>query len=245
MRRITPLLLLLTFGCGRAAPAESSPKSRANEQGEIERHLRDIRRHAPEAPSPTARREAPTETIEANAAVETSEANAAAEMSEAARAQEISATHVHEHEHVDEPVFAQRGDAQPSAALPTPPAEHATDEATPLEITLSRVVVARAITEREPVGLSPFTHDVQRLYVFIEARNAGVPTTLEVRWIAPDGTAGQPIELALPTARRWRTWATTRRVHDRPGTWTAVVRDARGEERGRSTFEVSAAPSAA
>ncbi|MCB9596916.1 MAG: DUF2914 domain-containing protein [Sandaracinaceae bacterium] len=107
-------------------------------------------------------------------------------------------------------------------------------------VELSRVIVARRIEDREPVGLAPFDGDVDELFVFLDARNDGAPATLQVRWDAPDGTPGRAIDLQVPTARRWRTWATTNRVRGRAGTWTVVVTDASGREIARRSFTVDA-----
>ncbi|HJL16418.1 MAG TPA: DUF2914 domain-containing protein [Sandaracinaceae bacterium LLY-WYZ-13_1] len=97
----------------------------------------------------------------------------------------------------------------------------------PPAIELARVVVARDVADREPVGPAPLRADAERAYLFVEASNEGPEdATLSVEWIGPDGTRGRPIDLELPVAPRWRTWATTRRVAGTPGRWRVVVRSA-------------------
>jgi len=275
MRKLMPLILLLATACGESGPADGAPKSRTNEGGEIERHLRHIASDGPAArPFPTVAQRPTTAVLPDT---ETAPGEQAA--SEAARARAISEAHVHEHEHVDEPEVTEptaatethvaeahaaeeHADAHPAEAHPAearpaeaqvaqaeevPAAEASADPAEPPaapQVHLARVVAASSVVNREPAGAAPFSASVQEIYLFVEARNDGSPTTLEVRWIAPDGTPGRPVELQIPTSRRWRTWATTRRIHDRPGQWTAVVTDAAGRELGRSAFEISTAPSA-
>ncbi len=249
----------LSTGCGEADATDGSPKSRTNESGEIERHLRRITADDPPArPFPTIAQRPTTTVLPDTAAGQEPP-------SEAARARALSEAHVHEHGHVVEPSVAPAPETAAAAAeepaprvatappapapdpesVPRPEANPAEETSSaPSQVELTRVVVARAVTDREPVGAAPFGDDVEQLFLFVEARNDGSPTTLAVRWIAPDGTRGRAVDLEIPTSRRWRTWATTRRTHDRPGRWTAVVTDPAGRELGRRTFEVSSAPSA-
>ena len=112
-------------------------------------------------------------------------------------------------------------------------------------VSLTRAVVAQAIEGREPSGLAPIPASAERVFLFLEAANEGeAEATLEVEWIAPDGTRGEPIALEVPVAPRWRTWATTSRARGQVGAWTVVVREGDAELH-RSRFDVTADPAAA
>jgi hypothetical protein len=138
------------------------------------------------------------------------------------------------------PAAVAEAEEPPDGAAAEPDAADAASEPPPVE--LARVVVARDVEGREPVGAAPFADDVERVYLFVEARNDGPEgASLAVEWIGPEGTRGRPIALEVPVAPRWRTWATTRRVQGRPGRWTVVVRSAE-RELARRAFEVRPAP---
>jgi len=228
MRWMIPLTMVLALGCGEAEPGDEvgddTPKTRSNERGEIERHLGDGDRER-----------APSEV----GAEPRAEAEPARDRVRTAR-RVIEPAPEPEPEAVPEPelvTVADTDEPAPESAPVEAPAE-------PSQISVARVVVASAIEDREPAGAPPFAADVERVYLFVEARNDGSDSHLTVTWIEPDGTEGAPIELSVPSAPRWRTWATTSRASGRPGTWTAVVKDADGVELGRERFVVEAEPSA-
>jgi len=225
MRWMIPLMTVLALGCGEAEPGDGAgddtPKTRSNERGEIERHLGEGDRG-----------DAPPSEVGAEPRAEA----------------ETEPRRVRTARRVIEPAPQPEAAPEPTVAEATPePAPAVTPEASaeaPSSITVSRLVVASAIENREPTGAAPFAADVERVYLFVEARNDGEDSHLTVTWIEPDGTEGAPIELAVPNATRWRTWATTRRASGRPGTWSVVVESADGVELGRERFVVESEPSA-
>lgn len=109
----------------------------------------------------------------------------------------------------------------------------------PLKV--SRLVVARAVSGREPVGAArSFTAgDAERLHAFVELTNgARAAGEIFVTFTPPGGGAPHRIKLDVGAERRWRTWATTRRARV-PGAWSVTVTDAGGAVLGRTSFTVT------
>jgi hypothetical protein len=108
------------------------------------------------------------------------------------------------------------------------------------KLSVKRLVIAHGVKEREPVEPSEsFTEgEAERIYAFIEVGNPdAVDSTVFVSFVPDKGPEGGPIQLDVGAAPRWRTWAYTR-VATKPGSYHAVVRNARGEEIARTRFEI-------
>ena len=232
MRTIVAMCVAFSLlGCGHGTGEGESPKSRRNDVGPIERELRRTDEGSSEEPAPTAERERDVERVRPVAAARPTPRPASARERPSGASEAAPAA---------APEALEVADAE-TAGTDEPAAVAAVDEAEPApSLELTRVVVARAVEGREPVGLPPLSVDLERAFLFVEARNDGpADATLAVEWIGPDGTHGAPIELSVPVAARWRTWATTSRVHGAAGSWTVVVRV--GErELARRSFEVRA-----
>lgn len=225
MHRIVPLLFLLAFGCRDSGERTNTSKSNPP-PGQIEHHLRGT--------------EVPAENGVTSVPVAASEP-AVPVVAPAPRAPAPPVV----------PPAGRRPEAVVEAVAEPPPAEAVAEvvagDGTPeLEsnVQLVRVVVASGVEAREPVGSAPFAPGVERVFLYVEARNDGGPGTISVRWVQPDGTVLPSIELEIPPSRRWRTWATTTRVRSRAGAWTAIVTDAAGRELARESFVVAESPSA-
>jgi hypothetical protein len=104
---------------------------------------------------------------------------------------------------------------------------------------VKRVVLASGVKNREPIDPSTsFDVGQERVYAFVEVDNPDrTEGSVFVSFVPPKGAAHGPIELEVGAAPRWRTWAYTRAA-TRPGTWKAVVKNARGKVLAESEFEV-------
>lgn len=109
-------------------------------------------------------------------------------------------------------------------------------------LAIKRLVIAHGVRDHEPIdAATDFTvADASRVYAFVEVENKErAPGAVVVTFEAP---SGQPqhgdVRLAVGAQPRWRTWAFTRAARE-PGTWAAVVRDERGQELARATFDVT------
>lgn len=119
--------------------------------------------------------------------------------------------------------------------------DDADDDATsPGHLSIKRIQFAESIDKREPVSPEETFSAAQteKLYAFVELDN---PEKLRgrvfVSFIPPVGSATK-VELRVGDKSRWRTWALRRNVKA-TGTWTVVVKDGKGKELGRRTFEVT------
>jgi len=108
-------------------------------------------------------------------------------------------------------------------------------------ILLRRIVVARDVEGREPVGASEtFEQGGGALYAFVEAASeSDLDQDIVITFERPDGTAVGFVNLLVPAeVPRWRTWARTHNV-GQTGQWAAVARTAEGELLGRRPFTVT------
>lgn len=111
------------------------------------------------------------------------------------------------------------------------------DRDAPLKV--KRLVVAESVEKREPVaaGVS-FGDDTPRIYAFVEIGNPERAESEVAISITPRGEKERGrVTLKVGASPRWRTWSFTR-LAKKPGTYDVVVYDAKGEEIGRTDFEV-------
>ena len=110
------------------------------------------------------------------------------------------------------------------------------------ELRVRRLIVARGVEGREPVGAADtFARaDVDRLYAFVELGNRTGEEQKVVVTFEPEGDRADAtghVELNVGEGARWRTWAFTRMM--RAGEWDAVVRTLDGDELARTSFTVT------
>ena len=109
------------------------------------------------------------------------------------------------------------------------------------QIKVSRLVVARGVSGREPVGVGTSfrTQDLERVFVFVDVANeAREEGEIVVAFAPPGGGPAHRVKLAVGAEPRWRTWATTKRARA-PGSWTAIVSTASGRELARAAFVIT------
>jgi len=104
---------------------------------------------------------------------------------------------------------------------------------------IKRLVVTQAVEDREPVAVGNVVASETPVIAFLEVAS-GSPEEQQVV-VTFEHEAGEQaglVNLSVPGNKpRWRTWGRTSSIN-RDGRWTAVVRDSRGEELGRTEFTV-------
>jgi hypothetical protein len=110
-------------------------------------------------------------------------------------------------------------------------------------ITVTRLIVATGVSEREPVGAAGefATTATSHLYAFVEVENPTAEATdIAVAWIdLATGETHRSYVLEIGPHRRWRTWARAAAPRQ-PGSWAVVLTDAGGLEIGRAHFTMTA-----
>jgi hypothetical protein len=115
------------------------------------------------------------------------------------------------------------------------------DPIAPADLKVTRLVVARGVNGREPVGAATSfsAESVEKIYAFVDLQNdAKVESEVFVTFTPNGGGPGHRIKLDVGAEKRWRTWALSRKPRT-PGSWTATVRDGGGKVLARTTFEVT------
>ncbi len=110
----------------------------------------------------------------------------------------------------------------------------------PTHLSIKRIQFAESIDKREPVSPEETfsAKQTDKLYAFVELDNPEKARgRVFVSFIPPVGSSSK-VELRVGDKSRWRTWALRRNVKA-AGTWTVVVKDGKGNELGRRTFEVT------
>lgn len=155
-------------------------------------------------------------------------------------------------------------------AAKTAQIEHpAEDEASPSEQAedgISRFVLTRGVTEREPIDEDAKFQPGERIYAYMQFKNSGEPYDIVVRWEqvdAPDAEQApakadgegsdqakegaeeikqaptpEPIQVTVGTSSRWRTWSWTRAANT-AGTYRCVVETADGEPLSVLEYEIT------
>lgn len=108
-------------------------------------------------------------------------------------------------------------------------------------LTIRRLTLAHGVRNREPVDPGgAFKVGSGKIYAFVEIDNRGrAPGEIVVEFEPPGGGAPHgDVTLAVGPAARWRTWAYTRTAQT-PGSWTALVKNHKGDVLARAPFEVT------
>lgn len=128
--------------------------------------------------------------------------------------------------------------AAPTEAPRAPAKVKATTEGA---LVVKRLVVAPAVKGREPVSpTTSFKADAGKIYAFVELENKeATESEITVSFEAPDGkSATGNVKLDVGASPQWRTWAYTRAARA-AGSWTAIVKNRRGDVLARAPFEVT------
>lgn len=106
---------------------------------------------------------------------------------------------------------------------------------------VTRLVMAREIAGREPVGVATSfgAGENERLFAFVELTNeAREASEIVVALTPPDGGAPVRIKLDVGAGPRWRTWAMTRKARA-PGAWSVAVSGGGGAVLARTSFQIT------
>jgi hypothetical protein len=105
-------------------------------------------------------------------------------------------------------------------------------------LSIKRLVLAHGVEGREPQSeTTSFDMKDDRVYAFMEVENTTKSEkTISVVFEPPSGAAFGAIPLKVGEGPRFRTWAFTRRAHEK-GEWAVVVRSG-DTVLGRQTFTV-------
>lgn len=103
---------------------------------------------------------------------------------------------------------------------------------------IKRLVVTQAVEDREPVAADVVDAETP-VIAFVEVASGSTEDQhVVVTFEHETGDRVGLVNLSVPGNKpRWRTWGRTYNVN-RDGRWIAVVRDAHGEELGRTEFTV-------
>lgn len=104
---------------------------------------------------------------------------------------------------------------------------------------IKRLVVTQAVEDREPVDVDEVVDSETPVIAFVEVTSgAAEDQQVVVSFEHEGGHSAGGLNLSVPGNKpRWRTWGRTYNIKQ-GGRWTAVVRDSRGEELGRTEFTV-------
>ena len=102
---------------------------------------------------------------------------------------------------------------------------------------ITRMVIAGSIEEREPVGIvNVYSASTEKVYCFLEARDIKAETTVSFVWYHGD-TKKATVELPLGVSSRWRTYS-SKKLGGLTGEWKVELRDAGGNVLDTVSFTV-------
>jgi hypothetical protein len=110
------------------------------------------------------------------------------------------------------------------------------------DLSVTRLVMAKGVKSREPVGASNvFTAGEQdKIYAFLEVGNRDrVPSELYVTFKNHTTGKSARVPVQVGAGARWRTWVFTRAAN-KPGQWSATVKNAKGKTLASGKFSIEA-----
>lgn len=128
----------------------------------------------------------------------------------------------------------------PACSVTAAPAPRAASLGGDEALSVTRLVLARGVKDREPVNAATtFKSDAGKIYAFVEIENKQrAHDEIVIAFEPPAGGAPHgDVKLAVGASPRWRTWAYTRTARV-AGSWTALVKNNKGDVLARAPFEV-------
>jgi hypothetical protein len=110
----------------------------------------------------------------------------------------------------------------------------------PSEVKVDRFVLSTDVQDREPVDASEtFPSDTKKIFAFVQLANPSAPYAFRIHF---EKLEEEPkpygIELTVPTAPRYRTWAWTA-IKREPGLYKAVLRTLDGKDIDSREFTIT------
>ncbi len=103
--------------------------------------------------------------------------------------------------------------------------------------TVSRLVIAGSIEDREPVGVvNAFSSSTEKVYCFLEAKDIQEETTINFVWYYGDKKTAT-VELPVGKSPRWRTYS-SKKLNSRTGKWKVELQDTIGNVLDSVVFTV-------
>jgi hypothetical protein len=124
------------------------------------------------------------------------------------------------------------------AAKTTPAPKKSAAAASDLRV--RKLVVARGVDNREPVGASESFKkgEFEKIYAYLEVDSPD-DGEIVVSFEPPSAKAAKGnVTLEVGRSPRWRTWAFSRGINE-TGRWAAVARSSDGRELAREEFDVT------
>lgn len=138
-----------------------------------------------------------------------------------------------------EPLAEESAPMEPAnlEVAPDEPDQAPTKEDAPLLVSVSEMVIATAIENREPVEIGTlFTTDTERLYCHSRIASI-VPTTIVHVWYR-NGERMAEVPLAIGAASSWRTWSSKAMVPATPASWRVEIVTEDGTLLAQTDFSV-------
>ncbi|MCG2720757.1 MAG: DUF2914 domain-containing protein [Thermodesulfovibrionales bacterium] len=102
---------------------------------------------------------------------------------------------------------------------------------------ISRMVVAQDVQDREPVGVADtFPASTEKVYCFIEAMNISEDTEATFVWYH-EGQEMRTFTLPIMQGPRWRAFA-YKNLHGKMGNWKVEIKDKTGNSVKSISFKV-------
>jgi hypothetical protein len=116
-------------------------------------------------------------------------------------------------------------------------AEEQKQSAEPAPFSVSRMVVAEGVQDREPQKVAEtFPASTEKVYCFVEAADISEDTEVSFVWYHGDK---EMLKTTLPLKKghRWRTYA-YKNLHGLAGEWKVELQDSTGKEIKSASFKV-------
>ena len=115
--------------------------------------------------------------------------------------------------------------------------ESAASEMKASDLTVSRMVIAGSVENREPVGTADtFPASQEKVYCYVELKDVPEDTNITFAWSLDDKEMGKVTQQVKKSAR-WRTWS-NKSINGLKGEWTVDLMTDSGDILESTSFKV-------